>query len=124
LPKAELRPIKVRLDLVRPHSEAVYKDRKLEPPYVGNFNKNGKKLFYVAAVHESAVAIPDLLKSPTFMTIEKIFNEYSVNAVVVEGISPWSGEFPSKLLEYAKKCKLIGYKKNCGEPWFTIYKAN
>ncbi len=75
------------LDLVRPHTEAIYKERDLDPPYVARFQKDNKNLIYIAAVHEPSVKYPDLLSSPTFLTITKAFKENVIDAVVVEGIT-------------------------------------
>ncbi|AZZ37061.1 hypothetical protein CIK05_09730 [Bdellovibrio sp. qaytius] len=111
------------LDLVRPHSESIYKERDLDPPYVARFQKNNKTLIYIAAVHEPSVKFPNLLDSPTFLTITKAFKENAIDAVIVEGITSWDGALPDKINSHIDQCHSTGYQTNCGEPWYTMHLA-
>ncbi|MBI3555320.1 MAG: hypothetical protein HY074_03520 [Deltaproteobacteria bacterium] len=109
--------------LITPYSFEMEKSRPFMAPYVATFSNREKKLFYVAAAHASADQYPDLLRHPTFLTIEKLFGSHPIDAVIVEGIAPWKGDIPKALLDHGDQCELSGYKINCGEPWFAVQLA-
>jgi hypothetical protein len=112
-----------KLNLITPYTFSIEKDRFAEPPYVATFQDRRKTLFYIAAEHVSVEKYPNLLKHPTFLTIQKLFTDHTIEAVIVEGIAPWKGLIPTALLDHGNECESTGYKADCGEPWFVIQQA-
>ena len=83
--------------------------------------KEIRSCFFVAADHISTKN-GDPLAHPTMKTIQKLFVEYDIDAVVVEGIQPWQGpELPMGLRKFANECAKKNFKGRCGESFYSLY---
>ena len=67
--------------------------RMPEPPYVARYEREGKSLAYVAARHEHAVG------NETFQLIEREFESFRPDVVIVEGLETVHGSSPAFYLE-------------------------
>ena len=109
------------LDLVLPYTRNLENNKVFRDPYVAAFKKGNKKLFFVAADHISTKN-GDPLAHPTMKTIQKLFVEYDIDAVVVEGIQPWQGpELPMGLRKSVNECAKKNFKGGCGESFYSLY---
>jgi hypothetical protein len=93
-----------------------------QAPFIETFQRNGRTLIYVLAVHHSSVLFPDPMNDPVFKTIQSVFSKTPPDAVIVEGVDPSQ---MSGFLAYANQCaanyNLPG--KSCDEPAFSANSA-
>jgi hypothetical protein len=69
----------------------------LPPPFVAEFTRNGKCLYYIAASHEGGV------KSATLRTVKYAFDIFKPDVVVVEGIPNTGETSPAWYLEQCRQ---------------------
>ena len=115
---------RVDLTLIRPYTDALENTAPSEPPYLVTFrsDRSSSELNYLAVAHLSSEGYPDRRKHPTLIEIENLFSVSPPDAVVIEGVDPWSGEFPQYLIKEADQCELRSYR-NCGEVHLVIKRA-
>jgi hypothetical protein len=92
-------------------------------PFVVTFERNGKTLIYVLAVHHSPVLFPDAMSDPVFKTIQSVFLKTPPDAVILEGVDPSQ---ISEFLDYARQCAAADYNlagRACDENAFTAHSA-
>lgn len=109
--------------LVRPYTFDLEKQKHLEAPYVAQYQKGNKHLYYVASEHISTRKYPNVVEHPTLKTIKKIFEEFRPQVVIVEGIDTGDKLSPESLLKHADKCEKTSYKSGCGESFYAINQA-
>jgi hypothetical protein len=111
------------LSLVKPDTTEYRLPFPTTSPYVEKFEAHGKILLYAAVKHASSRDYPNLFDDPTFKTVNQLFKDYQVGAVVVEGVpgqGSWrEGELPASLVKRCEQCEKDNYEK-CGEPYFAI----
>lgn len=92
-------------------------------PFVETYQKQGKTLIYVGAVHHSPLTYPDAMTDPVFETVAKVFSEGAPEAVIVEGVDPSE---MSGFLRFSKQCAAANYnlaEQLCDEPEYVAYTA-
>jgi hypothetical protein len=92
-------------------------------PFIETFQRDGKTLIYVLAVHHSSLLFPDALTDPVFKTVQSVFTRSSPDAVIVEGVDPSQ---LSGFLDYSKRCAAVNYNmpgKPCDESAFAAHSA-
>jgi hypothetical protein len=94
-----------------------------DAPFIETFQRDGKTLIYVLAVHHSAMLFPDAMAEPVFKTIQSVFLKTPPDAVILEGVDPSQ---ISGFLDYARQCADANYNlagRACAENAFTAYSA-
>lgn len=93
-------------------------------PFVETFQRNGKTLIYVLAVHHSSVLFPDPMADPVFKTIEHVFSNAPPDAVIIEGVDP--SQVSAFCERTVQQCGLAHFNlpgKDCGESSIAAYSA-
>ena len=90
---------KSKLDssLVAPWSERLSKEEPYEYPFKAVYQRDGKKLIYIASLHANTVG------SPTFKMIEVTFKTQKIEFVLLEGFGSALGVSPKDRVEWASK---------------------
>jgi NADPH-dependent 7-cyano-7-deazaguanine reductase QueF-like protein len=106
------------LSLVQPYSyDLEHKEPYAEQPFLSHFKKGNKNIVYIAARHQNTV------DSKTFKLIDKGFDDFRVNCVILEGVEFSIGESPESLLKnYKLSNDGVFYK--WGETSYTAIKAS
>lgn len=108
---------------VRSYAFDLENHNHLKVPYFAEFKKDQKLLLYIASQHISAKEYPDLLKHPTWKTIQTLMRDYHPQIAIIEGIDPREELHSKSFLEYADKCEATNYLGGCGESFFVINQA-
>lgn len=85
-------------------------------PALYKFEKEGKKLWYLASRHTVDS------NSETFRFINQVFATQKIDVVIVEGFETQLGPNPKSIISYLEKEKKKGVYSN-GEPSFVVEKA-
>lgn len=78
-------------------TDALEKTHPHPVPYMAEFNKDGYSMYYLAAHHENDIY------TPTFKLVRQAFEDYSVKAVLIEGVFASMGESPFVVLKTANE---------------------
>ncbi len=127
--KTDPQTVRIEADprLVVPYTDALEGNHPLIQSGVFKFNAHQKTLFYAAVHHVPSKNEPIVIKSHTIQMIQKIFDENSITAVVVEGFTKWApwreGELPSELAKNVDRCEANDFQTGCGETMYALSQA-
>lgn len=106
------------LDLVRPYSYELERRENIpDRPLINIFERNGKRLVFLASHHENKV------QSETFQLVKQAFKTNDVKFLMIEGYKNSRGTNPISFLEYTKKNSKDGFYKGA-ESSFAAEIAN
>lgn len=94
------------------------RSRPFIPPYVATFERDGRRLTYVAARHVE-VGPGDALQHPTLRTIRDLFDQNAFDLILVEGLTAGQ-EASASLLNRASECEREAYRSGCGESFYLV----
>lgn len=100
---------------LRDYTKELEDEEKYKAPFIANYNYGAKNLVFVASLHTSGS------NNTTHKTIEKAFNEFKPDFLIVEGSAFTIISDPDDIA-YAKACAKRKYKY-CGEDAYAINQA-
>lgn len=112
-----LSQIVINPDLVTPYSSKLENKARIEKPFLAQFKKEGHSLFYLATKHSTSRS------SKTFRLIKQVFDENTLNAVVIEGYPQRDGFNPKRYIAFSKRMCGSGDFCEGAEPAYTALLA-
>lgn len=102
--------------LIQDYSEELYAAEPAQTPFVSHFSKGNKHLYYVSAHHGAG------LDNPTLPAIQKSFDSFSPQLVVIEGLETHHGISPPVYQKHVREMAAQHFS-TAGEEVFTAHLA-
>jgi hypothetical protein len=112
-------------ELIRPYDLSMESKKPQKTPFVAEYKRGPKTLLFLAAEHVPTGSLKEPLSHPTYQSVKELFQDYKIDAVIVEGVDPWPGFIPPASLRVkAERCEITQYRnEQCGESFFTMREA-
>ncbi|MFN7038057.1 MAG: hypothetical protein ACK4OM_00600 [Alphaproteobacteria bacterium] len=108
----------ISISKIKPYNFKLEEEWHMAPPFLLEFSKANKKLWYIGAVHSNE------LNSETFKLIDSFFSKHTPDIVIIEGLETKESKKIHNLIK--AKCsnlKSITNQSFCEENLYTALKA-